>query len=236
MVTISDNGDDEYENNNSKNQAKLINIGAAVNARIAMASDPADWFKFTTPAGTGNYILSLTHPSVTFTFNLYAAGNNNPPLAPVNTTPTSKEYVLNGNTTYYVSVTGGLSYVCYELMVAPPTSFTQPITITSNSNENNNSVIIPKTTAVVSEIISLSAKAYPNPHQGSFNLKIESPETGMAKIELYSLNGQKLQEKKVPVQKGEPSVVPIKVTQNGTIMYRVQIGKYVANGKVIGAN
>jgi hypothetical protein len=124
------------------------------------------------------------------------------------------------------------------MMVALPTSFTQPITKTVNENgtENSNPAIIEKKKPVITTTEVLSAKAYPNPHQGAFSLQITSPETGIAKIEMFSVNGQKLQEKTVALQKGENNVVPVNLTQYGTAFYRVQIGKYIANGKVIGAN
>jgi len=181
--------------------------------------------------------LSLTHPSATFTFNMYAAGNNTPALVPVNTTATSKEYVLSGNATYYISITGGLSYVCYELMVSPPTSFTRIITKANDTQVPGNKVeIITKKEPVVTSQLSLDATAFPNPHQGTFNLRIVSPETGTVKIELFNTNGQKLQEKTVSVQRSGTNLVPFNVAQHGTVFYRVQIGKYVVTGKVIGIN
>lgn len=228
-VIITDNGGDQYESNNSKNQAKPILIDSLINARIATAADVADWFRFVTPAGGGNFILHFTHPSAAFTYNMYASGNNTPALVPVNTTATSKEYVLSGNATYYINVTGGLSYVCYSLIVSPPTSFGETITTVKDTK-------LKETAVVVEERSGLKATAYPNPHQGSFSISIASPETGTAKIDLFTVNGQKLQEKTVTVQKTGTTTVPLHVTQTGTIFYRVQIGKYVTTGKVIGGN
>ena len=236
VVSITDNGSDEYESNNSKNQAKAISISTAIYARIATAADAADWFKFTTPAGTGNYILSFAHPSATFTFNMYTAGNNTPPLVPINPTATSKEYVLNGNTTYYISVTGGLSYVCYTLMVAPPTSFAKINTPEIITTVKGNSTPIKKDKPVVIEVENLSVKAYPNPHKGVFNLRIESPENGIARIELFTITGQKLQERTVSIQKSGNNIVPFTVTQFGTILYRVSIGGKIITGKVLSMN
>ncbi len=232
LVNITDNGSDEYEGNNNKNQAKQINIGDNIAARIALATDIADWFKFTTPAGGGNYILSLTHPSASFTFNMYPAGNNVPALIPVSTTSTSKEYLLSANTNYFINVTGGLSYTCYGLMVSPPVSFRETITSTSTAN----SIIIKKEKPFVPEITNLSAIAYPNPHQGSFKLQIASPEEGKAKIELYTVTGQKLQEKTIGVQKSENNIVPFSGVGHGTIFYRIQVVKHMATGKIIGSD
>jgi ELWxxDGT repeat protein len=128
-ISITDNGSDQYESNNSKNQSALISVGTTIFARIALAGDAADWFKFTT-GSAGSYTLMLSHPSVNYTFNMYPAGNNAPPLVPQSSTANSKTYSLAANTTYYISVTSGvLSYTCYELSVT-----TAPITMSSGNN------------------------------------------------------------------------------------------------------
>ena len=67
-------------------------------------------------------------------------------------------------------------------------------------------------------------------------MQITSPEEGKAKIEIFTVTGQKLQERTVWVQKSENNIVPFTVAQHGAIFYRVQIGKYIVNGKVIGPN
>jgi hypothetical protein len=79
----------------------------------------------------------------------------------------------------------------------------------------------------------MTTMVYPNPHQGSFTMVIESPETGSAKIELFTISGQKLAEKTVLVKAGVNNV-PFTGMRQGTIFYRVQVGKHSKNGKVIG--
>jgi ELWxxDGT repeat protein len=230
-VEVKDKGDDDYEKNDSKNKAAVISIGSVINARIAVSNDPADWFKFTTPAGASSYTVSLTHPSASFSFSLYATGNNTPALVPTSSTATSKTYSLSGSSTYYVEVTGGLSFVCYNLMIGGGSQ-----SLTRLPEEKSPGAKDKPGDKLIAEVTALSAVAYPNPHQGTFNLRIASPENGLAKIELFSVNGQKFQEKMVSVQKGEANIVPVNLTQNGTVFYRVQIGKYSTNGKVIGTN
>ncbi len=232
-VGITDNGSDEYESNNSKNQAKNITIGNIINARIAVSTD-IDWFKFTTPAGTNTYTLGLTHPNASFVFNLYLTGNNVPALVPVSTTATTKVYVLTGGTTYYIQVSGGTSYTCYNLTVSPLTTFTQPITSTEKEQVKNQNTTISKLGDLAKEVANLSASAFPNPHQGSFKIQIASPETGIARIELFTITGQKLQEKNVAVQKSVNNIILFNVIQHGTIFYRVVVGKNTVTGKVIG--
>ena len=226
-VNITDNGGDAFEGNNSKNQAKPIGIGTMVNARIALAADIADWFRFTTPMGSNSYTVSLTHPSANFTYNVFTGANNSPALVPSSTTGTSKTYSLSGNTTYYLSVTGGLSFVCYNLIVVATPPPTPPL-FTKNSGELFTE--IPK---IITVPESLSAMAFPNPHKGIFNLKISSPKNEDAVIEIFSLLGQKIAERKVQLVKGE-NTVPFKGVAKGTIFYKINTDKKALSGKIIG--
>ena len=223
-INITDDGDDQYEDNNAKNQAKLISIEVAINARIALANDVADWFKFTTPAGGGNYRLSFNHPAVSYIFNMYASGNNTPALIPVSTTPISKDYVLAGNITYYISITGGLSYTCYQLSVNPAVA-----TRTGNGN-----LYTEKSKPEIPAIEILIARVYPNPHQGNFTLQIESPEDGIASIQLLSADGRLITTKNEMLFKGRENTVAFSNIREAVLFYRVRLGKHSTNGKIIG--
>ena len=222
-ITITDNGTDEYEGNNNKNQAKSINIGEIVNARIAVSGDAADWFKFTTPLGNTNYVLTLNHSSANFTFLMYPAGNNTPALTPVNSTANSKEYMLSENTTYYISIAGGLSYICYQLSVTP-------FLLTRPSAE----LITEFKLKPTPNFNKLSAKAFPNPHQGNFSLSIESPETGSAKIELWSVDGKQVSSRNIMLLKDGISKVDFTNIQQKVLFYRIILGKNIVQGKIIG--
>lgn len=219
LISITDNGSDAYESNNSKSQAKLISIGPIINARIALATDTADWFKFT-PTSTGNYKLNLSHTTVNYTFNMYAAGNNTPALAPTSSTPTSKQYALTVGTTYYVQITGGLSFKCYDLSVL------QVISPSPAKYASTNTKVI--------AVDKLSVKAYPNPHQGLFNLSIISPEDGKAQIELFTILGQLLAKREVSIEKGQNTIVEFNDVGRGIILYHLTIGNQAINGKVYG--
>jgi hypothetical protein len=218
VVAITDSGSDQYESNNSKNQAKLISVGTTINARIALATDTADWFKFITPAGNGNYKLNITHPTVNYTFNMYPSANNAAALVPTSSTSTSKIYALTGGTTYYVQITGALSYTCYDLSVIPVAGF-------AKSSPDNAKVI------AINELI---IKAYPNPHHGSFNLSIKSLENGTARIELFTILGQLLATRDVSIEKDQNTIVEFNDVGRGIILYHVTIGNQIVNGKVYG--
>ena len=75
---------------------------------------------------------------------------------------------------------------------------------------------------------------YPNPHAGNFNLVISSPIDADAVVELFTVNGQKLLEKKVHVLTGDQNNVLFKNIGRGTLFYRVKVGGKVVTGKVIG--
>jgi ELWxxDGT repeat protein len=217
VVAITDNGSDQYESNNSKSQAKLISIGTTINARIALATDTADWFKFA-PTGNGNYKLTISHPMVNYTFNVYPSANNAAALVPTSSSLTSKQYALTGELTYYVQITGALSFNCYDLSILP---MANPAKYASTNTK-------------VIAVNKLSVKVYPNPHQGLFNLSIISPEDGKAQIELFSILGQLLAKKDVLIEKGQNTIVQFSDVGRGMILYHITIGSQEVNGKVFG--
>lgn len=223
QTTVIDNGTDQYESNNSKNQSKLINVGENIYARIALATDPADWFKFTT-TDAGNYSVTLTHPSINYVLNLYTASNTTA-LVPVNTTSNTKEYLLAANTQYFISITGGLSYTCYNLSVYPSAS----------ANKTN----LEKTGAAGKEpVLSdlLSSRVYPNPHQGHFTLQINSPESNMATIQLMTAEGKVILTTKKMLVKGNDNNISFDNIRDVILFYRVILGKQTVSGKVIRQN
>lgn len=225
QITIVDNGKDQYEGNNSKNQAKTINVDELITARLAMSNDPADWFKFTT-TGAGNYVLTVTHPTVTYNFNLYAQGNNTPALVPIATTATTKEYVLAANTTYSISIlTNDLSFTCYTMSVGLPATLASP-----GFNEKPNEPLTGKKTPIAP---SLSSIAYPNPHQGSFRLQIYSPEKGMATIQLMNAEGKLLSSTNKVMEKGNNNSIEFTNIKEHILFYRVILRTKTVSGKII---
>ncbi|MBS4064108.1 MAG: T9SS type A sorting domain-containing protein [Chitinophagaceae bacterium] len=231
--SITDNGSDQYESNNGRTQSKPISIGSTINARLAIADDAADWFVITTPAGGSSalYSLVVTHPTpgVSYTFNLYPASPNNAAaLTPAGVIGTTrKDYTLSPGTSYRIGVTTTtLSFICYSLSVNPL------LPVTSGNNPSSPIVRdLPSNPAV--DV--LSTKVYPNPHQGSFTLSIESPEEGAGIVEMYNAAGQMIGERKVNLMKGKGNLVQYYNMNQAVLFYRVRVGKHVVNGKIIGA-
>ena len=231
LRTISDFTTDAYESNNISSASKPISIGTAINARISVATD-ADWFVITTPAGGGpiSYSLVVTHPTLGYTFDMYPASPNNAaaltPTSVIGTT--QKDYLLAPGTSYRIRVTNSsVSSVCYQLIVnqtiiPPAAEITQAGAATNQSKFQ---------VAVVDD---LNVKAFPNPHRGRFSLQIVSPVSGDARIELFNINGQKLQEKNLGVLQSAKNIVTFQLSNNGAVFYKVQIGKYYSTGKILG--
>jgi len=193
VVSITDNGTDEYEGNNSKKKASTITIGSVINARIAIATDVADWFTFTTPSGSNNYTVTLNHPSASFAVSLYPSANNAAALVPVSTTGSTKTYSLAGNTTYYLEVTGGLSYSCYALSVSSVSLITHsggtPVKIKPSVSENDGNE-------------GFDVLVFGNPTTTEFKLQVKSNKTDKMKLSIFDATGRLLEvrENVVPYQ------------------------------------
>jgi hypothetical protein len=135
---------------------------------------------------------------------------------------------LAPGTSYRIRVTNSsVSSVCYQLSVNP-TIIPPAAEITQAGAATNQSQF---QVAVVDD---LNVKAFPNPHRGRFSLQIVSPVSGDARIELFNINGQKLQEKKLGVLQSAKNIVPFQLSNNGAVFYKVQIGKYYSTGKILG--
>jgi hypothetical protein len=223
IVTITDSGTDEYEGNNAKNQAKQIPINAAVYARIGASAD-VDWFKFTTSPQAGQFIVTLTHPSINYNFQLYPA-NGTVAVTPLSSSATTKMYNLAANSTYYVYVQGTVSLACYTLNVSIPS-----ITATNATNQQAEVV------EVVSTPETMKASVFPNPHKGAFKIQVASPITAEASVELINAAGQKFTTRKVSLIKGEGNIIAFSGVAPGIIFYRIHAGKYYLTGKIVGAN
>lgn len=179
-LNVTDLGKDEFEGNNSKGQAKTIIVGNIISARIATATDVADWFKFTTDAA-GSYYITLTHPSASFIFDVYPSGNG-AALTPVSSSSSAKAYNLAANTTYTIKITGGLSFTCYQLSIANEisTRSIDNIMVQEISNSENQN---------------FNVFAYPNPAGSYFNLKVTALSNEKMSLRIMDISGRLIEEK-----------------------------------------
>lgn len=218
-VEIHDELADVYENNNLINAAKEIELYKTIQAKIGPTSGDVDWYKFTTEPASATYSLRVFSESFDYTFDIYDASGNIIPGIVVN----SKSKVfqsLTPNTSFYIKVNGTVANSCYNLQIEPPIE--GPL-LTGQVN-------------TFSEIQNHSAKIFPNPHSGSFKLNIVSPLDGIAIIEIYNTNGQKLNTQKQTVIKGKSIIASYQNMKAAILFYRILIGNKQLTGKIIGTN
>jgi hypothetical protein len=78
---------------------------------------------------------------------------------------------------------------------------------------------------------------YPNPYKDQFYLLINSSVNGIAKIEFFNLNGQKVYEMNTLVRASLNNTVHYNgAVRSSTLIYKVTIGKQMATGIVINPN
>jgi hypothetical protein len=83
----------------------------------------------------------------------------------------------------------------------------------------------------------LKVVAYPNPYKDHFQLFVTSPVTGNAKIEFFSINGQKIHEMYKGVRANSGIMIPYNgPVLNSTIFYKVSLDKHLATGIVLRPN
>jgi len=110
---------DNFESNNSRNQAKTIPLSSPITAKIASASD-IDWFKFSNSTAQRNIRVSMTNLPADYDMELY---RNAQFVARSENENTDDELIIFNNnlsaTTYNVKVygySGANSQDCYSLL------------------------------------------------------------------------------------------------------------------------
>lgn len=89
----------------------------------------------------------------------------------------------------------------------------------------------------VIDIQELKVIAYPNPYKHHFQLQINSPVTGIAKIEFFTVNGQKVHEVSKPVFANATTIVPYSgPLRFATLAFKVTVGKKIATGIILKPN
>jgi SprB repeat len=216
---VSDDVVDVYENNNLLSNAKTIPLYYPIIARIAPTASDIDWYSFTTESASATYSLRVFSDVFAYTFNIYDALGN---LMPGNIVDSkSKVYQsLAPNTSYYIKVNGTVANSCYNLQIEPPIE----------------GPLLTRQVNTFSDIQIQTAKIFPNPHNGSFTLNIESPLDGIATIEIYNANGQKLNTQKQAAIKGKNLIATYQNMKGAILIYRILIGNKQLTGKIIGTN
>jgi len=79
--------------------------------------------------------------------------------------------------------------------------------------------------------------AFPNPHQGTFSLRVQSPVAGKMTIEYFTMTGARIYMNEQPVKAHELVIISNKGLQfSGAVFYKVSINGIIKTGKIIGKN
>ena len=151
-------------------------------------------------------------PDVTYTFTAYTGAGANVLVPNSAGTIVAKDKALN----------------CSSAYINPGTCPT-PVAATVNVNSRN------AETTDEQQVTVLKATAFPNPYSSTFKLNIQTPVSGMATIRFYTVNGAMLSEMRQYVQSGVDNVVNVQGTDKfkANTFYRINVGNYQANGKVV---
>ena len=111
-------------------------------------------------------------------------------------------------------------------------------TIPYNNNfTKSTQLIVDAKVKEVSEQNTLKAIAYPNPYKDHFQLAVTSPVSGLANIEFFTMNGQKIHEINKPVTANSTTVIqytgPLRFA---TLAYKVTVEKNIVTGIVLKPN
>ncbi|MBI2729439.1 MAG: T9SS type A sorting domain-containing protein [Sphingobacteriales bacterium] len=226
VITIVNSDSYEIYSNEKQNVSNLnttIAFNQAIAARISPTATDKDWYNIKTGAVPGTVTVSLTHPSVAYTFGLY--DNKGKIVGVSSSTATTKTYnALLPNAVYSIQISGTVaSASCYTLLV---TSTAVPVAARVMSQNLQPVITTDK----------LAAMVYPNPHHGSFGIRIEASQSGTATVEIINITGQRIELRKVAIIKGSNNVVRFSNMRQSALIYKVTMGDEVKTGKIISAN
>ncbi len=225
-VSILDTGSDSFEPNKSLTTSATISTGQSISARISPARE-VDWYKIVTSTA-GSYSLTLNH-TLAYAFDIWISSKTK--LNPASVSGSTKTYNLLANTTYYILVTGGAanlwSNVCYSMLVDGPPALTAQEAFVKSANVESNSAFGNE------KPLTLDALVYPNPHNGTFILSINSPKSGLAEIEMFNVNGQVVDNRKTELVEGNSNRIEYRSMNYSVLFYRINIDGKTKVGKII---
>ena len=81
--------------------------------------------------------------------------------------------------------------------------------------------------------LSLKSRVFPNPHNGIFNVQFTAIADGAANVEVYTMDGKRVQQKALQVRKGTQQTVPFTVPGKSSLIYRVVNGGQSSSGRIL---
>jgi hypothetical protein len=106
---------------------------------------------------------------------------------------------------------------------APPGSIPNSLTLNQNTTINR----------VVNAPTNLNSRVFPNPHDGKFNVQFTAIADGAATVEVYTMDGKRVQQKALQVRKGTQQSVPFTVPGKSSLIYRVINGDQSSSGRIL---
>jgi hypothetical protein len=152
------------------------------------------------------------------------------------------EYTLCGNYLGYagkVAVKAGNNTVTETVDPDCVCKSSSPITGAANYTTMLGSGLTPST-PVTNNVnatefgkLSLKSRVYPNPHDGKFNVQFTAIADGAATVEVYTMDGKRVQQKALQVRKGTQQSVPFTVPGKSSLIYRVVNGDQSSSGRIL---
>jgi hypothetical protein len=182
FTTVAASCTDNFESNNSRNQAKTIPLSSPITARIASATD-VDWVKFTNTTAQRNIRVSMTNLPADYDMELYRGAQF---VARSENENTADELIIYNNnlsaTTYNVKVygyNGANSQSCYSLLAErSSTAFSSRLSEEGIQIDG------------VFEPLRNELAVFPNPASNNVSIVLPVGKGGTGKLELADVTGR----------------------------------------------
>lgn len=193
-VTVTDNGSDGFETNNTLATAKAVLLESLNTARVGTATDQ-DWYKYTTATGSGGgtYYLLFSAAVAGQTYELYDSKGkliNAAVTGIIDAKTVYKQYnSLLAKTAYSIKIGGTSSLLCYKF------KFTRTLPVVGlpllplGGSSNTLTSLSPTFEGIMN--------VFPNPVKDKMMLEIENNSDESAEIIVRNANGAAVYKRKL---------------------------------------
>ena len=235
FTTASSTCVDNYENNNTRAEAKTISTGVGINATISNSSDE-DWFAFTSGKGRSAN-LRITLDGLPVNLDLYFYNSTGQLIGTSTNSGISPEQIVFNNaqinSTYFVrviSATGENSNSCYSLLVEN-NSKSFPVAYRELPEEIFETV---EKQITETQVENEAVRLYPNPTRDKISLEFYSPMAHAATVELLDMTGKPILSTSAEIKKGENLIVlDVSGEKPGMYLLRLQSTRTLLNRKIM---
>lgn len=220
---------DPYEANNSRNAAKSITPGTAINALIGTSSDN-DYFKFNVTSSNRNIKIDLTNLPLDYDLRLY---RNNSQVGISDNAGTAPEQIIynNANTsaTYYPRVYGYngafSTSQCYNLLVSLSSSAWR----TDGSTDGQVTTI-----EIPVDFEEAGFGMWPNPATDHLTVEVPLEADSDVQVSIFDAAGKAVVQQQRTLVKGDNQfTLDLKGLSNGVFMVQVRNGEVAKVRKLV---